>query len=201
MKTYIKSIITLLTIVFVISTSAFAANKKDATATVVSEAANFNNIEVRGNVEVYLADGEANNVKVYNNYYGESAMVQNQNGTLRIASYTKETLVVYVTVADLRTLSVYDNATVKSDKQLSAISLDINLFNNASAQLNLQAYSANISINDRAKADLSGNVNFCDLQQNQSSTVNGSQFVAQYLTKKVNGIVAVAKNDQELAIM
>jgi hypothetical protein len=141
-----------------------------------------------------------NNVKVYNNYYGESALVQNQNGTLRIASYTKEKLVVYVTVADLRSLSVYDNAVVKSDN-LSAIELDLNLYNNASAQLNLQAYNANISINDRAKADLSGNVNACDLQQNQSSTVNSTAFVAEHLTKKVNGLTAVVKNDQELTIM
>ena len=200
MKTIIKSIATLLTIVIVISTTAFAADKKDQTATVVSEAANFSKIEVRGNVEVYLTDGEANNVKVYSNYYGESAMVQNQNGTLRIASYTKEKLVVYVTVAELYSLSAYDNAVVKSDKQLSAINLDVNLYNNATAQLKLEAFTANININDRAKADLSGNVNQCVLLQNQSSTVNSTEFVAGHLTKKVNGIVT-ASNDTELAVI
>lgn len=200
MKTQILSFITLIILITVISNSSFASNKKDRTAVVLSEAKNFNKIEVRGNVELYLADGDVNNVKVYNNYYGESALVQNQNGVLRIASYTKEKLVVYITVADLRALSVYDNATVKADK-LSAIDLDVNVFNNASAQLNLDAYSANISINDRAKADLSGTVTECSLQQNQSSTVNSTAFVAERLTKKVNGLTAAVKNDQELVIM
>lgn len=198
MKTKVLSLITLLIIVSVISNPTFAANKKNVTATVISEASNFNKIEVSGNVEVYLIDGDANNVKVYNDYYGESALVQNQNGTLRIASYAKDALVVYVTVADLRSLSVYDSAVVKANK-LSAIDLNINLYDNATAQLNLEAYNANIAINGHAKADLSGAVTVCNLEQNQSSTVNSTQFVAEHLTKKVDGLIAAVKNNQDLA--
>jgi hypothetical protein len=200
MKTNIITIAALLTIATITNT-AFATTKKDQTATVLTEVKNFNKIEVRGNVEVYLTNGDANSVKVFNNYYGESALVQNQNGTLRISSYTKEALVVYVTAADLRTLSLYDNAVVKTGKNFSAIELDVNVYNNATANLDLEAFNATITVNDRAKANLTGNVTNCDMQVNQSSTVNSTNFVAERLTKKVNGLAVVVKNDQELAIM
>ncbi|MES2278039.1 MAG: DUF2807 domain-containing protein [Bacteroidota bacterium] len=200
MKTNIITIAALLTIATITNT-AFATTKKDQTATVLTEVKNFSKIEVRGNVEVYLTNGDANSVKVLNNYYGESALVQNQNGTLRISSYTKDALVVYVTAADLRTLSVYDNALVKTGKGFSAIELDVNVYNNATATLDLEAYSANITINDTAKANLTGSVTNCDMQVNQSSSVNSTYFVAEHITKKVNKLAHEVKNDQELVIL
>lgn len=200
MKTKFLTIAILFTIVTILSNKAFSA-AKDQSGTIITEAKNFNKIEVRGNVEVYLIDGDVNSVKTFNNYYGESALVQNQNNTLRIASYTKDALVVYVTVADLRTLSVYDNAVVKSGKGFSAIELEINLYNNATAQLNLQAYNALINVNDRAKADLSCNVTNCDMHINQTSTVNSTNLVAEHLDRKVNGIVSVTAKADVIAIM
>ncbi len=201
MKTKYFTIAILFTLAKILSNTAFAVTK-DQTSTVVAEAKNFNKIEIRGNVEVYLMDGNENSVKTFNNYYGESALVQNQNNTLRISSYTKNALVVYVTVADLRTLSVYDNAVVRSGKSLSSIDLEINLYNNATAQLNLQAFNATIIVNDRAKADLAGNVTNCNMQLNKASTVNTSNFIAEHMSKKVNNVAAavVAKAD-DLVVM
>jgi hypothetical protein len=195
MKTNILTFAALLTIATIITIPASATIKKDNAGTVISEASNFNKIEVRGNVEVYLTNGDANSVKALNNYYGESALVQNQNGTLRISSFSKDALVVYVTAADLRSLSIYDNAVVKTGVSFSAIELDVNLYNNASAQLNLDAFTANITVNDRAKANLTGTVANCDMQINQSSTVNSTNFVAEHITKKVNGLAVAAKGE------
>lgn len=201
MKTKIVSIITIIVLITIISISAFASSNKNNTGTVLADVSNFNKIEVRGNVEVYLTDGVTNNVKVYGNYYGEGALVQDQNNVLRIASYTKEKLVIYVTVADLRSLSVYDNAVVKSDKNLSAIELDVNLYDHATADLDLDAYTANIIINNEAKANLSGNVQECNLQQSVSSNVNSAALIAEHLTRKVNDLSATVKNNQELIII
>lgn len=201
MKTKLITFVTLLAFATIITVPASAAVKKDQGATVINEAANFNSIEVRGNVEVYLINGESNTVTAFNNYYGESALVQNQNGKLRISSFSKEPLVVYVTAADLDNVSVYDNAVVKTGNQaFSSIELQINLFDNASAQLNLEAYDAVINVNDRAKANLAGSVANCDMQINQSSTVNTTAFVAGRLIKKING-AAVAKHNQDLAVI
>lgn len=200
MKTSIITLATLLTIA-TISNTAFAADKKDKTVTVINEARNFNKIEVRGNVEVYLTNGPANTVKAYNNYYGESALVQNQNGTLRISSFSKDALVVYVTAEDLNSITLYDNAFIKTGKDFASLDLTVNLYNTATAQLDIQAINANININDRAKADLIGKVDNCDMQVNQASTVNSTNFVAGSLTKKVNGFVTEVKSNQELAIL
>jgi len=164
-------------------TNAKTVNKE--VVTTLNNVSNINNIEVRGNVEVYVSDGHSDQVKVYNRYYAESALVQSQNGTLRISSYTNEKLVVWVSVKDLRSINAYDNAEVKSFGKLSEIDLDVNLFNNATARLDLAAYSANIHVNDRAKADISGTVSECDLNYTNTTTVNQSQLVADHLAQTV----------------
>ncbi|KAF1856317.1 hypothetical protein Lal_00049317 [Lupinus albus] len=112
-------------------------------------------------------DGDTDKVKVYNKYYAESALVQSRNGVLRISSYAGEKLVVWVTVNDLRFIEAYDNASVTSFGKLSKIELDVNLHNGATADLKLDAYKANITVNDAAKAQLAGNVNDCNLRYAQ----------------------------------
>lgn len=201
MKTKFLSIVASLSLVALLSTSAIAGSNKNQNGTVVTEAAGFNKIEVRGNVELYLADGSANSVTAYNNYYGESALVQNQNGVLRISSYGKEKLVVYVTVANLNAISAYDEAVVKSFKNLSSINLEVNLYNNAAAQLNLNAYQAVFNVHDRAKADLQGTINVCDLVVNQSASVNSVGLKAdQFAKSTVNNSKTVKSTEEVVAI-
>ncbi|MEO7215875.1 DUF2807 domain-containing protein, partial [Mucilaginibacter sp.] len=159
----------------------------------------INKIEIRGNVQLFVSDGTADQVKVYNRYYAESAMVKNENGVLRIASYNAKTLVVWVTAADLRSISAYDNAEVKSFGNLSKIDLDVNLYNNASAKLNLDAYKANITVNDRAKADVTGNVSEYNLVRDQSATVNNTDLASTSKTEKITNKFTPAK--AELAIL
>jgi hypothetical protein len=181
-----KLIFTLTTIVaVVIGTTNFTyATDKNITQTTLTNIGNINKIEVHGNVEVIVANGAKDEVTVNNNYYTESAFVQDKEGTLRIASYKAEKLVVYVTASDLRSIVAYDNATVKSDGRLSLISLDVNLYNNAYAGLNLDNYAANVTVNDQAKADLSGNVFEYDLTYSIGSSVNRTSLVADNATEK-----------------
>jgi hypothetical protein len=169
----------------------------DRNAIVLSEAANFSKIEVRGNVELFISDGATNQVKVYNQYYSESALVQNHNGTLRIASYKNEKLVVWITVNDLRSLNIYDNAEVKSFGKLSAINMDVNLYDNASAKLDVNMFAASISINDRAKANLTGDVKECYLTHDRSAYVNSAALSTDKLV--LNNVAHVAPKGQELA--
>ncbi|MDO3628684.1 DUF2807 domain-containing protein [Mucilaginibacter sp. BT774] len=183
-----KSILTLaiaIATVLGISQSAFAGTKDRDAVTVLTEISNINKIEVHGNVELYLSDGAADQVKVYNKYYSENALVQNQNGVLKISSYKAEKLVVWVTVSDLFSLSVYDNAQVKSFGKLSALELNLNLYNNASAQLNLDAYAVNVKLNDRAKADIEGTTTEANLACDYSAFLNISNLNSEHLVKKV----------------
>jgi hypothetical protein len=197
MKTIFLTTAILLATVIGINTSAAAAPQHtDQTNTVITETAANNKIEVYGNVELYLSDGDTDNVKVYNSYYKESAMVQNQNGTLRISSYKNEKLVVWVTANDLRSLSAYDNAQVKSFGKLSAIELDVKLFNNASAKLNMDVFQASVTLNDSARASLSGNVNTCELKFDLPANVNtGNLAYASLVQKGTNNQVKDTSGD------
>src|ERR1700750_637063 len=201
MKTKVLSFVTIAAIVLGIGNTTFAATKNDSAAknnnevsTVVPNISKINKIEVRGNVELFVTDGKNDEVKVYNRYYAESALVQSQKGVLRITSYSNQKLVVWVTANQLSEISAYDNSEVKSFGTLSSIEMDVTLHNNAYAKLDMGGYSANITVNDRAKADLTGSVNQCNLKYGRSTSVNSTNFVADHLTKTVDGL---SRNDDQ----
>jgi hypothetical protein len=204
MKTQFLTIATIFTLALGTVTSTFAAvnnnNNNDEVSTTLTNVSKINKIELHGNVELYVSDGTADQVKVYNKYYSESALVQSQNGTLRISSYTDKKLVVWVTANDLQAIVANDNSTVKSFGTLERLDLDVTLNNTSSADLNLDAYKANINVNDRAKANISGNVNDYNLTQDQSASVNNSNLAAVNKSKKVTN--KFVKADQaELATL
>lgn len=153
-------------------------NNNDEVSTVLKNVSKINKIEIHGNVELYISDGAADQVKVYNKYYAESALVQSQNGVLRIASYKNEKLVVWVTAADLQAITAYDNAEVRSFGNLSKLELEVNLYNTASADLNIEAYKAVVTVNDNAKATLKGNVNDYSLTYAQPANVDHKALLA-----------------------
>lgn len=201
MKTKLFTIAASLILVAGLSNSTFASTKNTKiVATVLTDVSNINKIEIRGNVELYVSAGTTDQVKVYNKYYAEGALVQSSKGVLRIASYTKEKLVVWVTANDLHAISAYDNAEVKSFGNLSAIDLEVNLHNNATAKLKLETYNANVNVSDNAKIELSGTATMYTLNHNLQSSVNNNNFVADtYNDRVTNG--TIAKNENDLAVL
>jgi hypothetical protein len=200
MKTAFLTIFTALVLVSGIANSTYATTTKNQDYTVLTDISAINKIEVYGNVQLFISDGSADQVKVYNKYYGESALVQSRNGVLRISSYKNEKLVVWVTAADLRSVSAYDNAEVKSFGDISKIEFEVDLHNNASAKLNLNAFNANVTVNDNAKADLSGSANDLNLQHSVSSSVNSYNFSAVHYNVK-KAIAPVPVKDEDIATL
>lgn len=200
MKTRILSIIalTVLGLTATISANATTAATKDYT--ILNDVNHINKIEIYGNVQVYVSDGPADQVKVYNNYYGEDALVQNKNGVLRISSYKTDKLVVWVTAADLRAISAYDNSEVQSFGNLSKIDFEVELHNNAAAKLNLDAFSANVTLTDHAKADLSGTADQLNLNHDTASSINNYSFTAAHLTDNRIAVPATEKNSDLVSI-
>ena len=197
-----KSIVTIaiaVSIVFGISKSGLAATSTTQEVTTLTESSKISKIEVHGNVELFVSDGTSDEVKVYNRYYAENALVQNENGVLRISSYSDEKLVVWVKASLLKEMSVYDNAQIKSFGSFSAIELDVKLHNNASASLKMDAYSARVTLNDRAKADLAGNITEGTINYDQSSYLNVSNLEAAHLVKTANADSAKIKCRAEYA--
>lgn len=185
MKKSILALAIAIVTVLGISQSAFAGNKEREAVTVLTQISKISKIEVHGNVELYLSDGTTDQVKVYNKYYSENALVQSQNGVLKISSYKAEKLVVWVTVNNLFNLSVYDNAQVKSFGKLSALELSVNLYDNASAQLNMDAYAVDVKVNNRAKADIEGTTAEANMSCDYSAFLNISNLNSEHMVKKV----------------
>jgi len=191
MKTNLIAIFTVIVTVLGITNSTYAAvDNNNNKGVVLTDISNINKIEIYGNVQVYVSTGAADQVKVYNQYYAESALVQSQKGILRISSYKTEKLVVWVTAKQLSAITAYDNAEVKSFGNLSAIELDVKLYNNASADLKLDTYSASVTMNDHAKANLSGNVSEYSQVRNIASSVNRTYLVTENATDKLTGAPA-----------
>jgi hypothetical protein len=191
MKTTIITLATIAALALGAGNKSMAADKdgganKAEVSTVLTTVNKISKIEVRGNVELYVSDSDADQVKVYNKYYEESALVQSQNGVLRISSYADQKLVVWVKSSDLRAISAYDNAEVKSFGKLSSIDLNVSLHNDASAKLNLDAYSANVTLADHAKADLSGTATDMTLKHDLATSVNKVNLTALHMTENRN---------------
>jgi hypothetical protein len=201
MKTITLSIIAFTVLALGTVNLSQAATTSKEVCTELTDVSKINKIEIHGNVELYVSDGKSDRVKVYNHYYAESALVQNKDGVLRISSYSPQKLVVWVTVSDLRNIAAYDNAQVRSFGTLSEIGLDVNLYNNAYANLNLDSYSASINVNDKAKAELSGNVSECELKYNAAATVNQSDFIAAHYTQTKTGVTIRSEENDELSAL
>ena len=196
MKTKILSMIAIAAIALGVGTTSYAAVKDSAAksntevSTVLTNVSKISKIEVRGNVELYVSDADSDQVKVYNKYYAESALVQSQNGVLRISSYAGQKLVVWVKAADVRAITAYDNAEVKSFGKLSPLDMTVTLNDNAYANLKVSGYGMNVILNGRAKADLKGNVEEGILKYSRSATVNATEFAAAHLTRITDGVTS-----------
>ena len=179
-------------VVLGVSNITFAATKDSAAnnseVSTVLKVSKISKIEVRGNVELYVTDGADDQVKVYNRYYSESALIQNQNGVLRISSFADQKLVVWVKAEMLTSIAAYDNAEVKSFGKLSPLEMDVTLYDNAYAKLDVDGYSMNITVSNRAKADLTGNVEQCNLKYDRSAYVNSTDFAAAHINRTVDSI-------------
>ncbi len=187
MKTTILTAAIFFATVLGISQSTYAATTKGhELSTTLTEVKNINEIEVHGNVQLYVTSGTTDEVKVYNSYYGENAMVQDEKGVLRISSYSTEKLVVWVTVNNLSKLSAYDNAEVKSFGKLSAINLEVKLYNDASAKLDMDTYTADITLADHSKGSFTGEVTEAKVKYDQFTKINTADLKAAHLAKTMH---------------
>ena len=92
---------------------------------------------------------------------------------------------IMVTVTDLRAISASDNAMVKSFGRFSSLDLNVELNDNAIAEINLDASAAKFTINDRAKADISGTIEDYQLDYSRSSTVNRTYLATSIRVEKI----------------
>ncbi len=192
MKTSIKTLIALSLTAVVLTSSAFVTKAADGQKqTVLTDVKKVSKINVSGNVELILVQSSDESVKVYNDYYASNALVQQKNGELRISSFEKETLTVIVYVTNLSEITASDNATVKTFGKFNVLSLDVNLKDKASANLNTSTISLNANLNGEANLTLAGTTEDYQAVLSNVSKLNMSQFAAANTNIKTNNISIV----------
>lgn len=159
MKTSIKNLIAVALTTVVLTSSAFAstdAQKNTNTVTVLNQVKNIKKLVVTGNVEVFIIQAPTESVKVYDSYYSKNALVQEEEGVLRISSFQKETLQVAVYVNNLSSIQASDNAVVKTFGKVSFLTLDVILKDKATADITANTVNLYTSVKDNASLKLSG---------------------------------------------
>ncbi|MES2651436.1 MAG: DUF2807 domain-containing protein [Bacteroidota bacterium] len=198
MKTSIKNLIAAVLTTVVLTSSAFASTdeqKSTNTVTILNQVKNINKLVVSGNVEVFLIQAPTESVKVYDSYYSKNALVQQEQGVLRISSFEKETLKVAVYVNNISAIQASDNASVKTFGKVSFLSLDVILKDKASADINANTVSLYTSVKDNASLTLSGSTedhtallgSVARMSMNQFAAVNSS------VSSVANPVIAAKK--------
>ncbi|WP_199118582.1 GIN domain-containing protein [Pedobacter sp. ASV28] len=186
MKTSIKNLFAVALTMVVFTGSAFAAEVKESVkdistnqkVTILAAVKNINKIVVNGNVEVFVVQAPTESVKVYDSYYSKNALVQQQDGVLRISSFEKEPLTVTVYVRNLSAIEAADQATVKTVGKVNFLSLDVLLKDKASADINANTVSLNTTVKDAASLKLSGSTAEHYAVMGSAAKMSMGQFVA-----------------------
>ncbi|WP_113660879.1 GIN domain-containing protein [Pedobacter nanyangensis] len=180
MKTAIKNLFAaILTIAISASVPAFANAKEAKKVTVLNSVKSFNKLSVAGNVEVILVQSANPSVQVYDNYYAKNALVQERNGELRISSFDKETLTVVVYASQLNEITASDNAVVKTNGKFNTLSLEINLKDQAKANLNTYTVDLFANVNNKASLNLSGSTTDYNAVIGSLASLSAEKFTAE----------------------
>lgn len=160
MKTKFSKMLALTVLAFVVIFISSSRKVKAADKTVVitefKDVKHINKIVVMGNVEVFITQGTEENLKVYDNYYSKNALVQWEAGELRISSFENKKLSVSITVNNLSSIEASGDAIVRTMDEISAIDLNIQLKDNATAQIEAKAVNISSSLAGGSKLELSG---------------------------------------------
>ncbi|MBY0541866.1 MAG: DUF2807 domain-containing protein [Sphingobacteriaceae bacterium] len=190
MKFSIKNLFATALTLVVLTGSAFASTTNPSNnVTVLTQVKNINKIVVSGNVEVLLIQAPVESVKVYDSYYAKNALVQQQNGELRISSFEKQTLTVAVYVRELSTIELGDNSTVKTYGKVNFLSLDVILKGSAKADINANTFNLTTTVKDNANLELSGSTTDHYASLSSNAKMNMDQFKAD--NTSVNSIAPV----------
>ena len=158
MKNAIKNIIAASIVAALVLGSSIASKAADGKShtTIVSTVKQINKIIVSGNVEVILIQDVADQVKVYNDYYANNALIQEKNGLLRISSFGRDKLTVAVHVKNLNTIELEDKSTVKTYGSFYLLGLDVTLRDQAKADMNINTIQLSVNVGKDAQLSLAG---------------------------------------------
>ena len=181
-------------VVIIISSSGKAkAAERTETARGNKDTKQISKIVVEGNVNVFLTQGIKEDIKVDDNKH---ATVRFKNGVLYISSFEKQKLSVSLTVNNLSAIVAGGDANVRSMNELSTIDLEIQLKDNASAQIEAQAVNITSSLAGESKLELAGESENQHLNLSGESQFQANRFTTQNRSMMVTDGAAASINQQ-----
>ncbi|RNL50660.1 GIN domain-containing protein [Pedobacter jejuensis] len=180
MKTSIKTLFAaaLTTVILGTASVAAIANENNNNYTNLTSVKNISKIKISGNVKLVLVQDAKESVEVYDNYFAKNAFVQQQNGELRISSFTSEPLTVIAHVNNLTAIEASNTSSVKTSGNFNLLNLNVVLNDSATADIKANTLSLITNINGTSNLILSG------------STENYTAILGSVAKVKMNDFVA-----------
>ena len=158
MKTSIKNLfVAALTIIALSSVVTVSnASENNLSYTSLTQVKNISKIVVSGNVKLILIQDSKEQVEVYDRYYSNNALVQQQGPELRISSFTKDPLTVVAHINNLSAIEVSNTSSVMTSGKFNLLNLSIVLKDQASASIYANTVNLNTIAGDETSLSLEG---------------------------------------------
>lgn len=186
MKNYIKTLVagslTVIALTTINSTAKADDFNKLANVTSISAPKKISTIIVSGNVELILIQDKTESVKVYDNYYANNALVQQEGSTLRISSFKSQKLTVVAHVNNLTNIQASEHAKVSTQGSFYVPALTVSLKDQATANLTTHTASLFTEVYNGAKLAIAGTTDDYTALISRHAVVNMNAFVAQNTT-------------------
>lgn len=180
MKNSIKNLFAAVLTTIVLGASSVAANasENNNSYTNLTTVKNISKIKISGNVKLILVQDAKESVEVYDNYYTKNALVQQQNGELRISSFNTEALTVIAHVNNITDIEASNNASVKTSGNFNLLNLAVVLNDKATADITANTITLSANINGTSKLNLSGTTESYNAILSSSAKVGMNGFTA-----------------------
>ena len=183
MKNYIKTLVAGSLTVIALTTINSAAHADDfnklANVTSITAPKKINTIIVSGNVDLILIQDKNESVKVYDNYYANNALVQQEGSTLRISSFKSQKLTVVAHVNNLTDIQASEHAKVSTQGSFYLPTLNVTLKGQATANLTTHTATLFTEVYDGAKLAVAGTTEDYTALISRHAVLNMNAFVAQ----------------------
>jgi len=180
MKNSIKTLFAAALTTIILGTASVVANAKDInnSFTNLTSVKNINKIKISGNVKLILIQDGNESVQVYDNYYAKNALVQQQNGELRISSFGKEALTVIAHVNNISSIEASNTSSIKTAGNFNLLNLNVVLNDGASADIKANTVNLKTNINGTANLTLSGSTENYNAVLGSIAKVSMNDFIA-----------------------
>lgn len=199
MKTSIKTLFAAALTTIILGTASVAANatENNSNYTNLTAVKNISKIKISGNVKLILVQDAKESVEVYDNYFAKNALVQQQNGELRISSFTKEPLTVIAHVNNISSIEASNISTVQTAGNFNL--LDLNVVLNDAATADIKANTVNLitSINGTSSLALSGSTESYTAVLGSSAKVGMNDFTTNNSNVSTASVAAYSANRYE----